>query len=108
MRNGSLPPFLSAGVGLNQLNKSKLGSNWNPVALWANVAEGRLCNLSSARRQPRTRSGAKREARATKFAQRATGFLQLLILPDGYLMWTPEMAREMTRRWISEVPSKIV
>ncbi len=26
----------------------------------------------------------------------------------GYLMWTPEIAREMTRRWISEVPSKIV
>jgi hypothetical protein len=25
-----------------------------------------------------------------------------------YLMWTPEIAREMTRRWISEVPSKIV
>ena len=25
-----------------------------------------------------------------------------------YLMWTPEMARLMTRRWISDVPSKIV
>ena len=25
-----------------------------------------------------------------------------------YLTWTPEIAREMTRRWISEVPSKIV
>ena len=25
-----------------------------------------------------------------------------------YLMWKPEIAREMTRRWISEVPSKIV
>ena len=27
---------------------------------------------------------------------------------QGYLTWTPEIAREMTRRWISEVPSKIV
>jgi hypothetical protein len=26
----------------------------------------------------------------------------------GYLMCTPEMAREIIRRWISEVPSKIV
>ena len=26
----------------------------------------------------------------------------------SYLIWTPEIAREMTRRWISEVPSKIV
>ena len=25
-----------------------------------------------------------------------------------YLIWTPEIAREITRRWISEVPSKIV
>jgi len=25
-----------------------------------------------------------------------------------YLMWMPEMARAMTRRWISDVPSKIV
>jgi len=25
-----------------------------------------------------------------------------------YLIWTPEIARLMTRRWISEVPSKIV
>jgi hypothetical protein len=25
-----------------------------------------------------------------------------------YLTWTPEIAREMTRRWISEVPSKMV
>jgi hypothetical protein len=25
-----------------------------------------------------------------------------------YWMWTPEIAREMTRRWISEVPSKMV
>ena len=25
-----------------------------------------------------------------------------------YLMCSPEIAREMTRRWISEVPSKIV
>jgi hypothetical protein len=25
-----------------------------------------------------------------------------------YLMWMPEMARLMTSRWISEVPSKIV
>jgi hypothetical protein len=27
---------------------------------------------------------------------------------QGYLIWTPETARLMTRRWISEVPSKIV
>ena len=26
----------------------------------------------------------------------------------GYWMWTPEIARAMTSRWISEVPSKIV
>ena len=26
----------------------------------------------------------------------------------AYLMWTPEIARLITRRWISEVPSKIV
>jgi hypothetical protein len=26
----------------------------------------------------------------------------------GYAMWTPEIARAMTRRWISEVPSKMV
>jgi hypothetical protein len=25
-----------------------------------------------------------------------------------YLIWTPEMARLMIRRWISEVPSKMV
>jgi hypothetical protein len=29
-----------------------------------------------------------------------------LALP--YLMWTPEMAREMIRRWISLVPSNMV
>jgi hypothetical protein len=29
-------------------------------------------------------------------------------LNQGYLTWTPEIARLMTRRWISEVPSKIV
>ncbi len=29
-------------------------------------------------------------------------------LNQGYLTWTPEIEREMTRRWISEVPSKIV
>ncbi len=29
-------------------------------------------------------------------------------LNQGYLTWTPEIAREMTSRWISEVPSKIV
>jgi hypothetical protein len=29
-------------------------------------------------------------------------------LDQGYLTWTPEIAREMTSRWISEVPSKIV
>jgi hypothetical protein len=27
---------------------------------------------------------------------------------QGQLMWMPEMLRAMTRRWISEVPSKIV
>jgi hypothetical protein len=26
----------------------------------------------------------------------------------AYLICTPEIAREITRRWISEVPSKIV
>ena len=26
----------------------------------------------------------------------------------SYGIWTPEIAREMTSRWISEVPSKIV
>jgi hypothetical protein len=26
----------------------------------------------------------------------------------AYLMWMPLMAREMTSRWISDVPSKIV
>ena len=25
----------------------------------------------------------------------------------GYLIWTPEIAREITSRWISEVPSKM-
>ena len=25
-----------------------------------------------------------------------------------YLMWTPEIARPITRRWTSDVPSKIV
>jgi hypothetical protein len=29
-------------------------------------------------------------------------------LDQGYLTWTPEIARLITRRWISEVPSKIV
>ncbi len=29
-------------------------------------------------------------------------------LNQGYLTWTPEIARLMTRRCISEVPSKIV
>jgi hypothetical protein len=29
-------------------------------------------------------------------------------LNQGYLTWTPEIEREMTSRWISEVPSKIV
>jgi len=29
-------------------------------------------------------------------------------LDQGYLTWTPEIARLMTSRWISEVPSKIV
>ncbi len=31
-------------------------------------------------------------------------------LPEGeiYLIWTPEIARAITSRWISEVPSKIV
>ena len=28
--------------------------------------------------------------------------------PVSYLMWTPEMARLITSRWISDVPSKIV
>jgi hypothetical protein len=30
------------------------------------------------------------------------------ILLKSYLMRIPEIAREMTRRWISEVPSKMV
>ena len=34
--------------------------------------------------------------------------LSLAQAVSSYLMWTPEIAREMTRRWISEVPSKIV
>jgi hypothetical protein len=29
-------------------------------------------------------------------------------LGEGYLICMPEIAREMTRRWISEVPSKMV
>jgi hypothetical protein len=28
--------------------------------------------------------------------------------PVNQLMWIPEIAREITRRWISEVPSKMV
>jgi hypothetical protein len=32
----------------------------------------------------------------------------LLSRRKPYLTWTPEIAREMTKRWISEVPSKIV
>ena len=47
---------------------------------------------------------AKREARATQFPR------ERIAAPctSRYLTWTPEIAREMTRRWISEVPSKIV
>ncbi len=32
----------------------------------------------------------------------------LLFCGLDYLMWTPEIARAMMSRWISEVPSKIV
>jgi hypothetical protein len=76
--------------------------------------------------QPRGIFVAKREARATSirpeddraspnagdFVGAATpskstaAFVELCAA--GYLMWTPEIALEMTRRWISEVPSKIV
>jgi hypothetical protein len=55
----------------------------------------------------RTNFVAKREARATSIRpedDRAS----LLADPGSYRIWTPEIAREMTRRWISEVPSKIV
>jgi hypothetical protein len=37
------------------------------------------------------------------------GYLYVVeALDQGYLTWMPEIAREMTSRWISEVPSKIV
>jgi hypothetical protein len=52
--------------------------------------------------------GVAREARVRhQFARRTTGLPYLAAL-ERYLMWTPEIERLMTRRWISEVPSKIV
>jgi hypothetical protein len=42
-------------------------------------------------------------------AARRRGDLDVIeALDQSYLTWTPEIAREMTSRWISEVPSKIV
>jgi hypothetical protein len=34
--------------------------------------------------------------------------LKGLLFRAAQLMWIPEMAREITSRWISDVPSKIV
>jgi hypothetical protein len=49
------------------------------------------------------------EAARRILAARRRGDLDVVeTLNQGYLTWTPEIAREMTRRWISEVPSKIV
>ena len=45
--------------------------------------------------------------RATKFQTLRCSVETLFSLVDQ-LMWIPEIAREITSRWISEVPSKMV
>jgi len=57
--------------------------------------------------EPRTNTVAKPAGRATSIRP-GTDRPPLPRELENYLICIPEIAREMTRRWISEVPSKIV
>jgi hypothetical protein len=65
-----------------------------------------LRSKSRARLSPRTDIGTSPKGESPKFARRPTGLPTLAVA--GYLICIPEIARAMTSRWISEVPSKIV
>jgi hypothetical protein len=61
---------------------------------------------AAARRVPRCRQAA--ESRAGDKGRSPRTDPRSPAVNSDYWMWTPEIAREMTRRWISEVPSKMV
>ena len=61
-----------------------------------------------ARRTPTSIRRSTRVARSAPSSTSATGTTSGPRGSGSYGIWTPEIAREMTSRWISEVPSKIV